>query len=365
MWEAPPIRRLLPALSLVTLLALAGAGCSTKPAQRDAPPSSPADGKAVVGFGNVDLECRIPALAPTRPGRVTAVEVEEGQEVAEGQVLLRLDDQTARARVDEAAAVLERSRKQLAVARLLREKRRLQLEQQEAVVAAAEQRLAAAKFTRDHQQKLYQSNLASEKVYQVAEAQVKEAEATLRAERQKVKELQLPDTELEEARAEADVLTMQARLKQAEQDLDECVLKAPEKGVVLRVLVAAGDLVSGLPNSPALQFLPAKAPLVVRLEVSQEFADVAPGDKALVEDYYDAGGFRATGRVKRVAGWYTRRRNDDNDPSQFKDVRVLECIIDRLQPDKPHQARHLRIGQRMKATVIKAATPAAAATQRP
>src|SRR5271157_5301623 len=50
----------------------------------------------LVCFGHVDVEDGVLALSPQRPGRVAALSVREGQVVAAGEVLLSLDDESAR-----------------------------------------------------------------------------------------------------------------------------------------------------------------------------------------------------------------------------------------------------------------------------
>jgi multidrug resistance efflux pump len=344
-----------PVLALTAVLAGGCTGSNSNHSENGNPPAAPGERKAVVGFGNVDLENGVTSLSPINPGRVASVDVEEGREVAEGQVLLRLEDQVARLRVDEARSALEAARKQLTQTRLQFDEKKIKIDAQVAAIKAMEQRLDAARYTRDHQQKLRESNLVAEEQLQVAKAQVKELEAQLVVEQQKLKELQVRDVELEVSRAESDVQVMASRLKQAEENLKECVLKAPERGTVLRILVAAGDLVNGQPKFPAIQFLPLKAPWIIRVELNQEFGHVEAGQKAQIEDYYDAHGFKGTGVVKRVSGWYTQRRSSIDDPLQFKDARTMECVVDRLQSDgDPNDVKHLRIGQRMRVTILKA-----------
>src|SRR5205085_5613063 len=58
-------------------------------------------GSRVVCFGHVDVEHGVASLYPVLPGRVTAVEVRETEEVKAGQVLVRLDGSLAQLRVKE------------------------------------------------------------------------------------------------------------------------------------------------------------------------------------------------------------------------------------------------------------------------
>src|SRR5262245_61825766 len=82
---------------------LLGRGVSDTP-----PTSSPGSGgpRGVVCFGFVDVEPGVSSLYPVQPGRVADVLVKETEPVKKGQVLLRLEDQGAKARVKEAQAAL-------------------------------------------------------------------------------------------------------------------------------------------------------------------------------------------------------------------------------------------------------------------
>ena len=135
----------------------------------------------------------------------------------------------------------------------------------------------------------------------------------------------------------------QARLDQARRGEDECLLKAPAEGTVLRVLVGAGEVLGAQPKQPAVLFCP-KGPRIIRAEVEQEFAaGVAIGQAATIQDDTTAG-FTWRGKVSRISDWYTHRRSIIQEPLQFNDVRTLECIIqlDEGQP-QPQIGKRVRV----------------------
>ncbi len=118
-------------------------------------------------------------------------------------------------------------------------------------------------------------------------------------------------------------------------------VKAPGDGTVLRVLVLPGDVLGPQSRRPAVLFCPA-GERIVRAEVEQEFASrVAEGQAAVIQDDARKGRVRH-GKVRHVSDWFTRRRSVIQEPTQFNDVRTLECIIS-LAPKQPP----LRIGQRL------------------
>ena len=122
-------------------------------------------------------------------------------------------------------------------------------------------------------------------------------------------------------------------------------LKAPHAGTVLRVAVAAGEVVGGPSGKPAVLFCPNR-PLVVRVEVEQEFLGrIVVGRPAHVEDEVNSSNVWG-GRVTRIAGWYSQRRTILAKPGQFKDVPTVECLI-ALDPGHPP----CRIGQRVQVRI--------------
>src|SRR5438132_4951683 len=306
-------------------------------------------GTSVVCFGHVDADPGVTALYPVQPGRVSEVLVHEDDSVKAGTVLFRLDDRRAKLQVRQAQEELKGSELQLTDARKLPEQQSLKIAQQEQAILATQHRLAAARRILEHNRTLATKELAATDVVEAGAEKVKELEAAEAAEKEKLRELQLADPAVEVERAEANVRAKQARLEESQYALDECSVKAPVDGKVLRLLIGVGDVLSTQPRQPAVQFCP-DGPRIVRAEVEQEFASrVAKGQAAFVQDDSNAGpGWR--GKVVRVSDWYTHRRSMLQEPLQFNDVRTLECIV---QLD-PGQATP-RVGQRVRVTLGAAA----------
>jgi multidrug resistance efflux pump len=284
-----------------------------------------------------------------QPGRVARVLVVENQVVPQGTELVRLEDGVARSRLAEAEAALELARLQLQNARKRPDQHRGQVRQQEALQEAMRSRLAAARLVLAQKQKLAQTSaqpaLVAALEVTTSEVQVRELEALGRVEAQRLAELRAQDVEAELRRAEYDLKAAEARRDQARIVLEECRLKAPTPGTVLRLLAGPGEVLGGQPGQPAVWFAP-DGPQVIRATIEQEFAPrVREGDPALVQDEADAA--RAwRGRVERVAGWYSQRRVVLHDPSQLSDVRTLECLIV-LEEGQPR----LRLGQSVRVLI--------------
>jgi HlyD family secretion protein len=300
----------------------------------------------VVCFGHVDVEYGVQSLYPLQPGRVKEVLVHDAARVKSGKALLHLDDSQAKNVLREAEADLKAAVAQREQARLAREQHEAKGEQQDAAIKAARSRHSAAKNILARKQQLRKANQLSAEEVQAASDQADEAKAGLDAELAKKTELDLAKPQLVLDRAEADVLAKEARRDQAQQAVDECTLRAPADGEVLRVLVGPGDVLGPQPKQPAILFCP-KKPLLIRAEVSQEFAGrVHVGQPAWIQDDTDATQ-TWKGKVVRVSRWYTHRRSIMQEPLQLNDVRTLECIVAFDDPDPPV----IRIGQRMRITI--------------
>jgi HlyD family secretion protein len=301
--------------------------------------------RAVVCLGEVDLQHGITALSVLQPGRVSEVLVQENDSVSAGAVLLRLDDSMPRLHVAEAQLALDQARSRLIRARTAPEQQQARLGQQRQALVAAGQRLAAARSLHARKQKLSDAQQLSSEELAAAKSEVKQLEAGQRTEESKLTELQLNDPALDVQQAELDVKLAGVRLEQALHALDECSLKAPQAGSVLRILAGPGDILPKQPNQAAVLFA-LHGRRLVRAEVDQEFAAaVKAGQAASIQDDSPSG-FQWRGRVLRVADWYTQRRNPVHEPFELRDVRTVECLI---EFDAGQSLP--RLGQRVRVTI--------------
>ena len=301
--------------------------------------------RTVVCFGFVDLADKVRSLNPTVPGRVAEVLAREGESVPAGAVLLRMEDTLARKRVDEAQTALDAAQAELAEGRTLPEQHRLGVEQAQAAIKAAQAQRNMAQEEVQRNKELARINQLNPRLLSIAQEQLAAAEQAVKAKEAELRRLKLQDPHNAVRLLEIRVTRAEALLDQAKAALAEYVVTAPRAGTVLRVTVAPGDTLSGLPRQPAVEFSP-DGVRVVRAEVEQAFAAlVAEGQAATVEDDTHAAG-KWTGRVQHVADWFTQKRAAVTEPLQFNDVRTLECLVE-LDPSQPK----LRIGQRVRVTI--------------
>jgi multidrug resistance efflux pump len=299
----------------------------------------------VACLGYVDAEHGVAALDSLRPARVEAVLVQENQHVAAGTVLVRLEDQLARSRLEEARAALEIAQLILEQARRRPEEHRLRLSQQTAALQAAQDRLTGAEQQCRYHRRLSDNQLQAQEFSAQAEALVAQLQALTQVERDRLNELKLQGPLQELQRAQAAVRLQLSRVQQAEAELKELSITAPRAGIVLRVLAGPGDLVGGPGHKAVLHFCP-EGPRLVRVELEQDLAGrIRPGQPATIHDD-SAAGVSWRGQVRRVADWYGPQRLVLHEPRSEREVRTVECVIEVEDGPCP-----LRIGQRVRVRI--------------
>jgi len=347
-----PRRRWLTVVCLfgVALLAVSMVGAGWMMRTNAGPQSGGPDGGTSSALlhciGHVDVESGVAYPYPAAPGRVVEVKVREGQHVSSGDVLFRMDDRAVRKDVERAESAVKTAQEAAAKPNNDRaELAKAVLAQQQAIEVARKD-LKAAQIAARRKRELADKNALVKEEAEAAEALAEKAEAAVKGEERKLDAVQsrAANIDLAAKLADAEVADRKFVLEKAKLALDECLVKAPAEGTVLRLGVQAGDLLGTEMKSPPLIFCPA-GPRVVRAEVEQEWAGrVQEGQVATLEDDTSNGsGPKWTGKVVRLSDWMAHRRSILPDPSQFHDIRTLECII-ALDPGQPP----LRIGQRVR-----------------
>ncbi|MBD5647694.1 MAG: secretion protein HlyD [Desulfovibrio sp.] len=193
----------------------------------------------LVLYGNVDI--RQVDLGFRVGGRIESVLVDEGDAVAEGQPLARLDADMLRQQRDQAAARLAGQKADLA--RLERGYRTEEVAQARAQVAAARAVAENAAINLHRVISMRQSNAISQKELDNARAADREAAARLRSSQDQLDMLLSGYREEEVLAQRAAVAAAEAELRRADIELADGVLHAPQKGVILTRAREAGAIV--------------------------------------------------------------------------------------------------------------------------
>lgn len=182
-------------------------------------------------YGQVETPDLLKAAAPG-DAVVREVWVKEGDDVAQGQLLIRLDPRDFLPRVDQARADVEELQAKIASERLRHQSDLESLEKERQIL-----RLSRASVGRA--ERLKKENLGSssalDETRQAAARQALQVTA---------REFSIQDHEARLRQLEAGLLRARARLEEVELDLQRSELKAPFDGIVAAVEVASGDRVN-------------------------------------------------------------------------------------------------------------------------
>lgn len=257
-------------------------------------------------------------------GRLKAVNVEEGDRVAKGQILAEIENADYKARVANAEATLEQ--REAALRRIVNGSRGEERREAQAAKVAAEAVLDNASTEAERRRNLAAKGVISrdeadryERALRVAQAEHDQAS----------QHFALVDAEAREedrARAAAEVASAKAQLEEARAYLEKSYIRAPIGGVILKKLRHAGESVSTQFDSPVVTMADDSS-LRVRLDVDEtDVAKLRVGEPAFVtaEAY---GSQRFTGRVFRVGRILGKKNVRTDEPSEHVDTKILETLV--------------------------------------
>jgi HlyD family secretion protein len=205
---------------------------------------SPADGQLLL-TGNVEV--RQVNLGFKVAGRIQSLKADEGDSVADGQLLAQLEKVYFEDSIAQLTA--QRDQAKAALAKMQAGNRPEEIAQAEAAVKEREATLANAKITLDRAEHLLKNNVGTRKAFDDAQAAYREAEARLNSGREALRLMRagFRTEDIEAARAQ--LAEREAALQVAQRQLADADLLAPSRGVVLSrvrevgAIVAAGETV--------------------------------------------------------------------------------------------------------------------------
>ena len=307
-------------------------------------------GQGVFCHGLVDVESGLLQLAPLQPGAVTEVICTEGQKVRKGEVLLRVQEEPFLAKLAEAETGVKKALTLLDQAKLLLDIYAQGIKQQEQSVVVAKTKMAGFDLQLREAERLRATNHYGQPT--VAEIdnfklQLEGGKAGVNAEEAKLTSIRnaTPDPKIQEA--EVGVQLQRDQLRQAQEALSRCTLRAPQDGTVLRVVATVGSQFSPASTQPAINFAPAGG-LIVRAEVEQEFHNrVTLGVAATIIDE-SAPGQVWHGKVKYMNEAFLPPRNNFGPDflSAGNNSRVREVIVT-IDPSENMP----KLGQKMRVNI--------------
>jgi HlyD family secretion protein len=282
-----------------------------------------------VALGRVEPRSREIRISAALPGRVAEVLVRPGDKVFAGEVLLRLDDEEASARVAAAearVALSKRARNDQPMPAGAADRRKL-----EDAVADAERTLADTRSALDRAAAERRAGRATPADLDAARAALSHTQDRLREQRDALAKLRAaPDTALP-TRLEGELNVARAEWALAQAALEKTRVRAPVDSSVLQVEARHGELAVPVSEQPLLVLGDVTA-LRVRAEVDEQYLGrMRVGQRVLVR----AAAFRGhefDGNVASIARIVGPGRINARGPRKFNDVDVLEVVVDLPEP---------------------------------
>ena len=322
------------AVLLVTVgAALFGTSRNRSSVQAHGTSANDASGAVVFASpGRVEGASETTQVGAAADGILKAVYVKEGQFVKRGTLLgeIACDDlqpalQTAMAEADSARQTR---------ARLLRgardEEKKIATEKTSAARATFEE----AKSRMDMQRALYQKEQVSRATYDQAVRDLGVADANLRAALRTEELVAAPPLQEDTARADADVLAAEGRVRTVQERIGKCSIGAPIDGTVLRVYARRGESFSTVTPRPLFS-LADTSTRHIKAEVDERDVDkLSLGQNVIIQaDALE--GKKLRGSVARISAMMGRKSISTGDPSDKSDRDILEAVIELSDNSRP------------------------------
>ncbi len=273
--------------------------------------------------GRIEASGGLRRLGTQMNGVLADVLVQEGQQIARGQLLARLICDEKRAQADASKAELQAASAEM-------EKVRAGSRTEE--IQAAEASLGGARATLTDAEAAYKRNAALAKTGVVSNRSVDAATAALRVARADANRAASQLALLRSGSRREDIARATAQREAARKGLEaattavtHCDVRSPVSGVVARINKRGGEQVTTAAPENIIEVVDT-TDLRIRSEVDERYvSQVAPGQP--VEFWLEGDRRRYRGRVERLTGSMGRKQAFAQDPSDQTDREVQEVII--------------------------------------
>jgi HlyD family secretion protein len=257
-------------------------------------------------------------------GEIVEVNAKTGDKVQAGDLLVRLDDSDAQAKLqaataEEAVRMLERDEE-------IAKGPELDRRNAEDAVAKAERALYAAQTEFDEVARKVRTGSGTAEEMNAARTKVAEAQTKLADERANYAKVAARDDMPLPSRLESSLTLARSDVTQVLNAIERTRVRAPADGTVLNVWAKQGEVAVTSPEAPLALFGDLGA-LRVRTEVEErDVTKISVGQKAVVKA--DAFGDQEfTGVVTSIAPALGAQRITSRGPRRPNDVEVLEVMV--------------------------------------
>lgn len=273
---------------------------------------------AVQGVGTVEAK-NVVALAAKIAGRITAIDVDQGDVVRAGQPLVKLDNSELSAEVERAAANLERVKLSLLAQEAALLRAQAGLTAADAAIARARSNQALAQANAERWRRLAAKELVAPMEFDERVTAAKSADAELRS-AEALREAAAKEVAAQEIGLKAvpqDIAASAAALASVRARAAETVIASPIDGYVVSREVESGTAVN--PGAPILKLADPTSIWVTVFVDERESAALAVGDGAEVA-LRSLSGRTFRGRIARI-----RRESDRVTEQLTVDIRFDEA----------------------------------------
>ncbi len=282
---------------------------------------------ATVAFaspGRVEGASETTQVGAAADGILKAVYVKEGQFVKSGTLLGEIGCDDLQASLQTAVAEADGARQTRT--RILRGARDEEKKIATEKTAAARATFEEAKSRLGMQRALYEKEEISRATYDQAVRDLGVADANLQAAVRTEELLAAPPLREEKARADAEVLAAEGRVRTVQERIAKCAILAPIDGTVLRVYARSGESFSTVTPRPLFS-LADTSTRHIKAEVDERDVDkLSVGQKVIIQaDALE--GKKLQGSVTRISAMMGRKSISTGDPSDKSDRDILEAVI--------------------------------------
>jgi multidrug efflux pump subunit AcrA (membrane-fusion protein) len=237
-------------------------------------------------------------LFPKVSGYLERIDVNIGDVVKQGQVIAQIDRRDYLHKVREIEAKVAQAKAQLA--ELETGTRTEELRQAEEAVRQARSRFENAKLQRERIEALYKREVISKKERDVTDMEYTVAEAQLASSQQQLKLLQFGARQEVKDASQAKLREMEAILEQERNRLKDTEIVAPFRGEISKKYVDAGAFVSpSSPSTPLVSLVHTETLKIVANVLEKDIPLLKPGMKAKIRvESYPEKVFE--GRVEKI-----------------------------------------------------------------
>jgi HlyD family secretion protein len=282
-----------------------------------------------VALGRVEPRSREIRIAAPVPARIAEVPVSANDKVFAGELLLRLDDEEAVARVAAAearVALAKRARNDQAMPAGSAERRKTEDAAYDAERAAAEARAALDRVAADRR-----AGGATPADLDAARSALSRTQDRQREQRDALAKLRAAADTALPSRLEGELNVARAEWTLALAALEKTRIRAPFDAAVLQVDARPGEL--AIPAlEPALMVLGDTTALRVRAEVDEQYLGRMRVGQPVVVRAAAFHGRDFAGKVASIARIVGPSRINARAPRKFSDVDVLEVAVDLAEP---------------------------------